>query len=49
MSRSEASETFLYVSVPACVALLVMTSRLETKLVSVTKDHVTALFWVTHK
>ncbi len=25
-----------------------MTSRLETKLVSVTKDHVTTLFWVTN-
>jgi hypothetical protein len=39
----------LLISVPACVALLVMTSRLQAKLVSVTKDHVTTLFWVAHK
>ena len=39
----------LLIAVPACAVLLAMTSRLETKLVSVTKDHVTTLFWVTHK
>ena len=28
--------------------VLAVTSRLETKLVSVTKDHVTTPFWVAH-
>jgi hypothetical protein len=36
----------LLIAIPACVVLLAMTSRLDTKVMAVTKDHVTTLFWI---